>query len=51
MNKNYTKTISKSSSTILASEPSTKTIEAILNYSKSVTAVTVLKEKTLVNLN
>ena len=50
MNKHYVKKTEKSTST-LASEPSSKTIEAILNYSKSVTTVKVLKGKTLVNLN
>ncbi len=51
MNKHYSKTITPTSSAVLASEPSTKTIEAILNYSKSVTTVKVLNEQTLVHLN
>ncbi len=51
MDKNYSKKISATFSAVLATEPSTKTIEAILNYSKSVTSVKVLNETTLVHLN
>ena len=51
MNKNYSKNSTSLNSTVLATEPSTKTIEAILNYSKSVSSVKVLNEQTLVHLN
>jgi hypothetical protein len=51
MNKNYSKNSTSLNSAVLATEPSTKTIEAILNYSKSVSSVKVLNEQTLVHLN
>ena len=51
MNIHYSKTSDQSSSTESPLEPSTKTIEMILNYSKSVISLKLLDQQTLILLN